>query len=126
MREEISWHQLVEWHQYYEVSPFGEERADLRAAIPGTVIANEIRAIAGGLAGKRLDAVQVSDLMIDTGKGRKAEVASTNADNNRAKAYHDRWAESLQRKLEESKRAKPVKREPKKASTKTTVKTRNR
>ena len=31
--------ELAEWQRYYDVEPFGEERADLRAAIVARVIA---------------------------------------------------------------------------------------
>ena len=39
----ISSRELAEWMQYYELEPFGEERADLRAAIVATTIANSNR-----------------------------------------------------------------------------------
>lgn len=33
MLEEMPWRVFVRWQQYNEVEPFGEDRADLRAAI---------------------------------------------------------------------------------------------
>jgi hypothetical protein len=33
-------HELAEWAAYYQCEPFGEERADLRAGIVASVIAN--------------------------------------------------------------------------------------
>jgi len=78
----------------------------------GATIANEIRAIAGGLAGKRLDPIQAKDLMIDTsmgaerkstGKGKVASKAiSTRADRVRAEEYHKAWALSLEAKVKEA------------------------
>ncbi len=40
----ISSRELTEWAAYYQVEPFGEERADLRSAIVATNIANGNRA----------------------------------------------------------------------------------
>lgn len=37
---EVSWQELQEWHAYYKVEPFGEQRADIRAGLICTVIAN--------------------------------------------------------------------------------------
>lgn len=37
---EISWRQLKLWMEYAELEPFGEERADLRAGIVASMIAN--------------------------------------------------------------------------------------
>lgn len=39
----ISSRELTEWMQYYELEPFGEERADLRAAIVAATVANANR-----------------------------------------------------------------------------------
>ena len=36
----IDSHELSEWQAYYTLDPFGEERADLRAGIIASVIAN--------------------------------------------------------------------------------------
>lgn len=122
MRYEITWHQLVEWQQYYALDPFGSERADLRSAMAGATIANEIRAIASGLAGKRLDAIQVRDLMIDTSglqahesendnrrrlsgsRSRSRTAKGTGNDNDLAAAenYYKLWAKSIRAKVKES------------------------
>lgn len=40
MREGITCRELQEWKAEYEIEPFGEERADLRAAIIASTIAN--------------------------------------------------------------------------------------
>lgn len=40
MLAEMTWQQLMEWHAYAEVEPFGEERADLRAGIVASTVAN--------------------------------------------------------------------------------------
>lgn len=96
----ISWHQLVEWYQFYITNPFGDERADLRSALAGCAIANEIRTIAGGLGGKRLDAVQLKDLMPDFGKrsigGGKNQQQE---DRKNAAEYHRKWMESKAERL---------------------------
>lgn len=42
MRELTSW-QISEWQAFYQIEPFGEERADLRAAIVASVTANANR-----------------------------------------------------------------------------------
>lgn len=39
----MSAHEFAEWIAYYSLEPFGEERADLRAAIVACVIANANR-----------------------------------------------------------------------------------
>lgn len=40
MINEMSWDQYCGWRQYYQLEPFGEERADLRAGIVASTIAN--------------------------------------------------------------------------------------
>lgn len=40
MLEEMSWSQLVMWHAYYASDPFGEQRADARAALIASILAN--------------------------------------------------------------------------------------
>ncbi len=39
----ISSRELAEWMAFYSLEPFGEERADLRAAIIATTVANAAR-----------------------------------------------------------------------------------
>jgi len=39
----ISSRELSEWLAYYELEPFGEERADLRSAIVASTVANTAR-----------------------------------------------------------------------------------
>lgn len=39
----MTWEQFVGWMRYYAQEPFGEERADIRAAITDSVIANANR-----------------------------------------------------------------------------------
>jgi len=41
--QRISSHELAEWQAYAQVEPFGDERADLRAAIIACTIANAHR-----------------------------------------------------------------------------------
>lgn len=36
----ITWEQLVEWFHFYQLEPFGEERADLRNGIACALLAN--------------------------------------------------------------------------------------
>jgi len=43
----ISARELTEWMVYYQLEPFGEERADLRAGIIGSTIANVNRGKGG-------------------------------------------------------------------------------
>jgi hypothetical protein len=40
----VSSRELTEWMAYYEMEPFGEERADLRAGIIASTVANVNRA----------------------------------------------------------------------------------
>lgn len=40
----VSSRELTEWMAYYELEPFGEERADLRAGIIASTVANVNRA----------------------------------------------------------------------------------
>jgi len=40
MLAQMPWRVFVEWMQYAQVEPFGEERADVRAAIVATTVAN--------------------------------------------------------------------------------------
>lgn len=40
MLEEMSWSQFLGWCAYYRIDPWGPERADLRAGIIASVIAN--------------------------------------------------------------------------------------
>lgn len=39
----MSWREYLEWSEYYAVEPWGEDRADLRAGIVSSVIANTNR-----------------------------------------------------------------------------------
>jgi len=39
----MSWPQLVEWRAYWAAEPFGEQRADTRAALVAMLIANTHR-----------------------------------------------------------------------------------
>lgn len=55
-RREISATEFYEWQAYYELEPFGEERADLRAGIIAATIANVHR-------GKRSRPYKPSDFM---------------------------------------------------------------
>jgi hypothetical protein len=78
----------------------------------GVTIANEIRAIAAGLAGEKLDPIQVKDLMIDTGKGRKAKRSKkTCSDSDRiaAENYYKLWSQSIKSKVKEAESPNPDK-----------------
>lgn len=57
---------LREWQEYAILEPFGEERADLRAAIVATVIANVFR-------GKKQRPFKLSDFMPKFGGAAAAE-----------------------------------------------------
>ena len=39
----VSSHELTEWQAYYGLEPFGEDRADLRAGIVASTVANVFR-----------------------------------------------------------------------------------
>lgn len=102
----------------------------MRAAIAGATIANEVRLIAGGLAGKRLDVIQVEDLMIDTLRAKskaedkagsvsrrsqpqsrsisrsRSQSQSSRDDRAAAENYYHLWARSLQAKLDDAQRSK--------------------
>ena len=56
MSEELSEQELGEWIAFYGIEPFGEERADLRAGIVSSTIANVNR-------GKRGKATKPTDFM---------------------------------------------------------------
>ena len=43
LQEEITERELYEWMAFYRIEPFGEERADLRAGIVASVLANANR-----------------------------------------------------------------------------------
>lgn len=36
----MSWQQLLDWFEFYQLEPFGEERADLRNGIACALLAN--------------------------------------------------------------------------------------
>jgi hypothetical protein len=61
MLGELSVPQFLEWQLYSAVHPFGEERADLRAGIIASVIANANR-------GKRTQAYKPADFMPKFGR----------------------------------------------------------
>lgn len=52
----ISSRELAEWMAYYEIEPFGEERADVRAALVASTVANVHR-------GKKRRAYKLDDFM---------------------------------------------------------------
>lgn len=65
MLSEMTWDQFMEWAAFYEISPFGEERADLRAGVVASVIANVNRDPRKGKA------YQPSDFVLKFGGGEK-------------------------------------------------------
>ncbi len=57
-QERIDSQEFAEWMAYDRVDPFGEHRADLRAALVASVIANSNR-------GKNKSAFKLEDFMLD-------------------------------------------------------------
>lgn len=43
MLKSMSARELVEWRAFYQIEPFGEERADIRSAISTAAIVNQLR-----------------------------------------------------------------------------------
>lgn len=43
MLEDMTWDQLLSWREYYAIDPWGEERADVRAAQICSILANANR-----------------------------------------------------------------------------------
>ena len=74
MLEEMTWGQFMGWVTYSEVEPFGEERADLRAGIIASIIANVNR------DPKKGKAYQPTDFMPKFGKVGKAGKPLTSVD----------------------------------------------
>lgn len=64
---EISAAEFAEWQAFYAIEPFGEERADLRAAIIAATVANSMR-----VKGRVLTP---ADFMPDFGDGSKRQTA---------------------------------------------------
>ena len=46
--QEISSREFAEWAAYYEIEPFGEERADLRAGVVASMVGNSAGGKQGG------------------------------------------------------------------------------
>ena len=61
---------MSEWIAYARTNPFGEERADLRAAIIASSITNAIIASVGG---ERSDMTKIDDFMLNFEKQKKVE-----------------------------------------------------
>jgi len=61
----ISSRELAEWMAYFEIDPFGEERADLRAGIVASTVANSQR-------GRRGTAFKPKDFMPKFGQTRQS------------------------------------------------------
>lgn len=102
LRNVITWHQLVEWYQWYQVNPFGEDRADLRSAMAGCAIVNEIRAISAGLGAKNLKPAQLSDLVpkFDRAESAEAKLKREEAERKREAAeYARRWKQDNDERL---------------------------
>jgi hypothetical protein len=57
---QIDSYELTEWFAYYSIEPFGEERADLRAATMACTVAN-----AAGGRGKNKPPFTVKDFLLD-------------------------------------------------------------
>jgi hypothetical protein len=74
MLSEMTWDQLLEWHEYAQLEPFGEERADLRSGIITANIVNVLIA-ANTDPKKRPKLYKPSDFMPDFKKiNRKVEL----------------------------------------------------
>lgn len=67
----ISQRQFVEWMAYYNLNPFGEERADTRAGIVASTVAEVNRN-----RKKRGKPYGPQDFMIDYGKRRKRQTVA--------------------------------------------------
>lgn len=60
----ITWDQLAEWHQFYELSPWDKERDNLQEAVIGTAIINEIKAVRKEWGSKSVKFLKVDDLLL--------------------------------------------------------------
>lgn len=93
----------MEWYQWYQVNPFGEDRADLRAALAGCAIVNEIRAISAGLSGvKNPKMLKVTDLMTNVNRAETVEqkLKREEAERKREAAeYARRWKQDNDERL---------------------------
>lgn len=84
------------------MNPFGEDRADLRSALAGCAIVNEIRAISAGLGAKNLKPAQLSDLVpkFDHAESAQSELKREEAERKREAAeYARRWKQNNDERL---------------------------
>lgn len=105
----ISWDQLVKWHQFYELSPWDDERADMREAIIGTAVVNEIRAARREWGAKGLKFLKVEDLLLNFDE--KDKKGNKKKDSSDASEYHRLWVEDHERRKADilaSKHRKPA------------------
>ncbi len=89
-KREISSPEFVRWQAYYELEPFGEERADLRAGIVASTIVNVQR-------GKGQRAVKATDFMPEFGKKAKQKMTRKQMAF-KADQYRQRYEAFLKRK----------------------------
>ena len=68
----MSYREFRGWQEYYKVEPFGEKRADLRAALIACVIANANR-------GKNSRVFKVEDFMLRFGPPKQQSVEQMKA-----------------------------------------------
>lgn len=92
------------------MNPFGEDRADLRSALAGCAIVNEIRAISAGLSGvKDPKMLKVVDLMTNVDRAETAEQKLKREESERkreAAEYARRWKQDNDERLAQLKSSK--------------------
>lgn len=66
--QRMTWSQFVSWQHYFQLEPFGEERADYRAGIVASMIANANRDTT-----RHPDSYQPTDFMPDYAGDRAAQ-----------------------------------------------------
>lgn len=87
------------WHQFYELSPWDEERADMRHALIGTAVVNEIRTARREWGAEGIKFLKVEDLLLNfDNKGEKGNKKKHSSD---ASEYHRLWVEDHERRKAE-------------------------
>lgn len=61
---DIPWSQLVQWHHFYELSPWDKDRDNLQAVVVGTAIINEIKSVRREFGSKSVKFIKVDDLLL--------------------------------------------------------------
>lgn len=63
MRDMMSSRQRIKWAAFAAAEPFGDDRADLRAALQTAMIVNAIKGVQASLIGKKVEPMQVREYL---------------------------------------------------------------